>query len=83
MVDVFFFAKGARNCSIVGATFCLGFEVSWMLLFSEGLKKGVRPIFCVELAQLEHTQAPSLRTSTENRRGKEFIVCGCSLRNHC
>ncbi len=26
-VEAFLFLKGARNCSIVGATFCRGFEL--------------------------------------------------------
>ena len=35
----FFFAKGARNCSIVGAAFCCGLEVFEIVLLTEGLKK--------------------------------------------
>jgi hypothetical protein len=72
MVDVFFFANGARNCSIVGATFCRGFEVSWIYLLKDGLKKGG---LGVDFAQLEHIQAPSLRERPRIRRGKVFMFC--------
>jgi hypothetical protein len=74
MVVVFLFANGVRNCSMVGATFCLGFEVLWRDLLSEGLKKRLVRSFWFDFAQNEHIQAPSLRARPDIRRGKLFIV---------
>ena len=64
--------NGARNCSIVGAIFCLAFEELDMFLLDD-LKKGVlergRNIF----AHDEHVQAASLQPRPDIVRGKVFI----------
>jgi len=73
---LFFFWKGARNCSIVGTAFCLGFEDSERCRLIDGLKNGVEGRCRVVFAHDEHTQAASLRPKPDNKRGKEFIVSG-------
>jgi len=80
-VVLFFFWKGARNCSIVGTAFCLGFEDSEICRLIEGLKNGVEDLCRVDFAHDEHIQAASLRAKPDNKRGKEFIVSGCCWRN--
>jgi len=82
-VEVFFFAKGARNCSIVGAAFCRGLEELDIVRFIERLKKGVWGFALVVCAQELQIQAPaSLAASLEEARGNWFILGGgYTLRN--
>ena len=75
---LFFFWKGARNCSIVGTAFCLGFEDSEICRLIAGLKKGVEDLCRVAFAHDEHTQTAFLRPKPDNKRGKESIAAGVS-----
>lgn len=59
---------------MVGATFCLGFEVFDIERIIEGWKNGVEGFRRPPFAQEEHIQAASLRATPENRRGKLRIV---------
>lgn len=76
MVVVFFFANGARSCSIVGATFWRGLEVSWIERRREGLKKGVEG-FEIPFAQEEHIQGAFLRLAPDKRRVNVFMIGNC------
>lgn len=74
-VVLFLSLKGARNCSMVGAAFCLVFELSEMDLLVEGLKEGVDGFRRVAfVAHGEHTQAVSFRANWPHNRGMPFIV---------
>ena len=71
---LFFFWKGARNCSIVGAAFCLGLDDSEMFRLIEGLKKVVEGLCRLDFAHDEHSQAAFLRPKPDTKRGKFFIA---------
>jgi hypothetical protein len=50
--------KGARICSIVGATFCLGLE-EFEIFLMDGLKGVVREGWRIDFVHEEHIQAAS------------------------
>lgn len=71
---LFFLWNGARNSSIVGAAFCLGFEDSEICRLIEGLKNAIEDLCRFAFAHDEHTQAASLQPSRDSKLGNLFIV---------
>lgn len=72
-MEVFFFAKGARSCSIVGAAFCLGINLFETYLLGEALKLGVA-WRRIAFAHEEHVQAAFLLARLKKDRGKTFML---------
>lgn len=69
-MELFFFAKGALNCSIVGAAFCCGLEELDIVRFVDWLKKGVCGFDRADFVQELQTQNPaSLAASLEEILG--------------
>jgi hypothetical protein len=74
-VELFFFSNGFRNCSIVGATFCLGFDVfDTVLVFIDGLENLVLGDWRSAREHEEHVQAALLRAGPESVLARLCIV---------